>query len=180
LILCFGAFIVLVLASASKLIDEVKDMIQEFDGGENIIVEELFNNPKSIKEPVIVGDLEWVVTSAKDLGSSLKNNYLDGDDCVSDNGKFIEVEVKVKNHGKTQKNITNLDIYDSEKNAFSTSFDVFECVASDYFLGGNINPGLEKKLKLVYEVPTTSSDFRLKVEDFDFLSTKHQYISLGF
>ncbi len=176
-IIIFVIITVVGIAGLGKVIEDVDKQQQERETAE----EDAFNNPSSIGESVIVGDIEWFVVGARDLGNTLKSTYGDwGEDCVAKSGTFIEVDLKVKNNGTGMVSLTDLYLYDSEKREFVTSSDVFSCVEGNLFILDNINPGIELSYIAVYEVPEESEGFRLKVGNLDFLKSGHEYISLGF
>lgn len=177
LIVCFIFASMAGLAGVSQVATNI-DNQQKADADKE---QQDFNNPKKLNEPVIVKDVQWTITEAKDLGATLKSNYSSyGDDCKANSGKFIQVTVKIKNNSKDMASVTDLDLYDSEKNEYKTSSDVFSCVEGDLFILSNINPGIEKTFIGVYEVPATASGFRVKVGDLNLFSNEYTYVSLGF
>lgn len=175
-IICFLVASALGLAGLSKVSTEITNNVQQSETDEK----NAFENPSKLGEAVTVDDVQWTLVSAKDIGSSLKSTYSYGDDCVSASGKFVRVEVKAKNNSAEKISVYNLYLYDSAKSEYSTSTDVSSCSSDDLFFLESINPGIEKTFVAIYEVPKTSSSFKLKVGDVNIFSLKHKYISLGF
>ncbi len=183
---CGGLFVVTIIivvilsiagvAGLSKVANEVNEDIAESEQEK----EEVFNNPSELGESVTVGDVEWVLTEAEDLGSTIKSESQYSDDCVAESGKFIKVTVKLTNNSSDMVSVSDLYLYDSEKREYVSSSDVSSCVEGDLFILDNINPGLSKTFTTVYEVPADSKDFRLKAGNLDMFSGEVKYISLGF
>lgn len=140
---------------------------------------ELFNNPEKINTNVDVEGINWRLTSAKNLGSSLKPKYSFDDNCKT-SGKFIKITFTVKNNRTEMESLSDLYLYDSKKNQYNTSTDANDCVENTIYILDNINPGIKKSYTAVYEVPKDAKGFRLEVTDLKLLGNAHKYISLGF
>lgn len=187
LIGCGGLFILMIIgfiglsalgiAGISKVAEEVNNQQQQ----EEKKNDDAFTNPAKLNEKVTVGEVEWTVTKAQDLGSKLKTKYPSFDkDCVANSGKFIKVYVSIKNNSKEMVSVTDLDLLDSQKREYKTSSEVSSCIEDELFILDNINPGIKKTFVGVYEVPKDASGFRLKVGDLNLFSSKESYIGLGF
>lgn len=163
-------------AGVAKVVNNVNDAQKAKEDAET----ESFNNPSAIGEAITVNNVQWTVTEAKNLGSTLKSNYgAYGDDCVADSGTFVKVTVKVKNNASDMVSVMDLNVYDSQKREFVTSSDVYSCVEDELFILDNINPGIEKTFVAVYEIPTGATGLKLKVGDLDLFTDGYKYVSLG-
>jgi len=169
---CAGAGLSGILGTASVVEEQQKEQANK--------EEQIWNNPKKLNEKITVGNIDWTVVEAQNLGSTLKSKYGQyGTDCNANSGKFVKVTVKVKNNDKEIRTLTNVDLFDSQKREFKISSDVFGCVDGDVWILENINPGIEKTYVAVYEVPSDAKNLRLKVGDMDLLSDEYEYIELG-
>ena len=136
----------------------------------------------TIGQVVNVGDVEYTVNSlstATTLGSEYFNQTA--------NGVYLVVEVRVKNNGQKAMMIdTNLFslvdgeiVYDSDGTA-STYANTDESGTNLGFFLENLNPGLEKTGKVVFDVPQSiidSSTKQLKVTT-GFFGTESALINL--
>lgn len=175
-VICFIVISAMGLGAVSKVANDIDNQTKASEEKEKTA----FDNPEKISTPIIVKDVQWTVVEAKDLGSNLKSKYgAYGTDCNANSGKFIQVKLKIKNNGKEIATLTNLDLYDSEKNEYKTSTDVYGCIEGDLYILDNINPGIEKTFVAIYEVPTTAQGLKVKVGDLSFFTNDHRYVSLG-
>jgi hypothetical protein len=135
-----------------------------------------------IGDVVTVGNAQWTLVAARDIGSTLKSSFgAYGKDCVANSGKFIQVDLKIKNLNKDVATVTNPDLIDSLDRSFVTSSDVYSCVDTSLFLLSSVNPGIEKSFSAIYEVPLDASGFKLEVGDFGLFNlTADKLITLGF
>ncbi|MCC7571574.1 DUF4352 domain-containing protein [Candidatus Micrarchaeota archaeon] len=164
------------IAGVAKVADNVDKAQKDREASE----QEAFDNPYQIGEEVVVNDVQWIVTEAQNLGSTLKSKYGSfGDNCVANSGTFVKVIVKIKNNSSQMVSVSNLYLYDSQKREFITSSNVFGCIEDDLFILDNINPGIEKTFVAVYEIPDGAESLRLKVGNLDLFTEGHKYVSLG-
>jgi hypothetical protein len=175
-VICVVVMSALGVAGINSVATQVNNSVTEAANKENTA----FNTPHKIGDVVTVKDVQWTITEAKDLGSTLKSTYGSyGTDCKANSGKFVQITVKIKNNGKDMASVMNLNLYDSEKHEYVSSSEVFSCVTGDLYILSNVNPGIEKTFKAIYEVPTTATGLRVKVGDLDLFTDDHQYVSLG-
>ena len=175
-VVCVVVMSALGVAGINNVATQVNNSVTEAANKENTA----FNAPHKIGEAVTVKDVQWTITEAKDLGSTLKSTYGSyGTDCKANSGKFVQITVKIKNNGTDMASVMNLNLYDSDKHEYVSSSDVYGCVTGDLFILSNINPGIEKTFIAVYEVPTTATGLRVKVGDLNLFTDDHQYVSLG-
>lgn len=140
----------------------------------------LFDNPEELGEKFTVNDIEWTLLEAKDMGSRVNSEKLLNYDCVSKEGKFIFIKIKVKNNQKDSVSIPDFILLDSDKKEYKSSNDPLGCVEVNIILSESIKPGVEKTFVGLYEVPSSSKDFRLKVGELNLFSSNFRFISLGF
>jgi len=138
-----------------------------------------------INQDVTVGNAaKWKVLTARDRGSVLKaseSRYgMFGKDKVTV-GKFIEVTFVIENiGGKTENWVDTPTLIDSKNREFETAEAYWEYVPEGLdFLGVTLQPNIPKQAIVIYEVPTDSSELRLKVSDFNLLFPKTALIDLG-
>lgn len=179
-VLAIGAGVVLGgagLFGATKVVNEVSKEIDKQEDRDT----EAFANPKSLGVPVIVNDVQWTVTGAENLGSTIKSKYPTiVDDCVANSGNYVKVAFKIKNNSNDMVTVTDVYLYDSTKREYVTSSDVSSCVDDELFILDNINPGIENSFVAIYEVPADASGLRVKVGDLDLFTEDHEYVALGF
>ena len=180
------AIILVVIISAaslfgvSKVVESVASEAQKTEEANNTN----FANPKAIKTPVRVSNIEWTLTSATVLGPTIKADNEYSNDCVASQGStFIHITFTAKNQGDKMASTIVLNIYDDLKREFISYTGVYLCQNSNanyVYTMENINPGLEKEYDAYFEVPSDAKGFRVKVGDLDIFANKYDYISLGF
>ena len=110
------------------------------------------------------------ITEIKDRGNTLK-----ADEMVSPlidsttakdkttTGKFVEIKFAIKNSGKDTSRLGSATLIDSQNRTFNSYGPNLE-----YWLpknnSGAILPGFEKELSRIFETPTDSQDFKLKLK----------------
>jgi hypothetical protein len=157
-----------------------QEQTEETNDNKEDAVEGSFGKPFGMDQRITVGEVEWVITKAENLGSTLKSKYGSyGDDCVANSGSFIRIDFKVKNISKDMITLTDLYLYDSSEREFTSSSEVYSCVEDELFLLDNINPGIEKTFTVVYEVPEDAEDLKIKVEDLKLFGDGEAYVDLG-
>lgn len=142
-----------------------------------------WSNPMSVGEAVLVGDIVWTVTKAEDLGNRLPSQYPTlKPDCILDTGRFVKVYFKIQNVGFKDRQFDAIELYDSNKKylAFSGTARYSSCEIPGEEPGIEIlNPGVGKSYATVFEVATTSTGLRIKVNDLDPGGLEVHYILLG-
>jgi RNA polymerase subunit RPABC4/transcription elongation factor Spt4 len=135
----------------------------------------------SIGEVVTVGDIDWEVLSATNIGTTISSENMFIDDCVTNSGEFIDVVVKVTNNRNEMYTITGVRIEDNQGRKFTESSDVYMCVDDSVILLENINPGISKTFRGIFEVPADAEGLVLVVDSTGsvFSGETNKYISLG-
>lgn len=135
----------------------------------------------SIGEVVTVGNIDWEVISAKNLGNTIPSGNSFIDDCVTNSGEFIEVVVKVTNNRDEMYTITGVRMEDNRGREFVEADNVYMCVDDSVFVLENINPGISKTFTGIFEVPTDAEGLLLVVDSTGgvFSGESEKYISLG-
>lgn len=140
------------------------------------------NNPYSKGSVVTVGDIEWNIISAENIGSKIVSGNMFIDDCVADSGSFVKLVISVKNNRSDMFTLTNLYIYDNQDRQFIPSDNVYMCVEDTLFILDNINPGIQKTYIAIYEIPEDAANLKLELNSTEslFSGETNKYISLGF
>lgn len=138
--------------------------------------------PYNKDEVITVGDVEWKIVSAENIGSVIKSGNQFIEDCKTDSGSYVKLIVSVKNNRKEMFSIMNLNIFDDQDRKYITSSDVSMCVKDTLFILDNINPGIEKSYTAIYEIPADAKNLKLELDSTGslFSGEKNKYISLGF
>jgi hypothetical protein len=140
-------------------------------------------NPWPVGTEVNNGEIIWLITSANDIGNTLKSTNMFYDDKKT-TGKFIKVEAYIKNisSGTIDTTFLTFKILDSTFREFSEFPESFA-----YIEGGDsleiieeINPGMEKKYIFIFEVPSDAKGFMFEASDLEYFLESKTYISLGF
>jgi hypothetical protein len=117
----------------------------------------------SIGEEVITNDLKWEVVKVKNRGNILKANEsrypILAEDKITE-GKFIEVELIIKNIGRQSHYFSPPKIYDEKEREFDGVVEASEWIREDKicFSWDKIKPGFSKNCILIYEVAKDSTN----------------------
>lgn len=113
-----------------------------------------------IGEPIKVGDVVFIVhgmSNAKNVGGEFGKNA---------QGEFLIVDVSVKNEGKkaitTDASFFKLKSGDVEYEADSEAA-IYANSDNNFFLQ-DVNPGIENKGKVVFDIPPGTKDLKLQVQ----------------
>lgn len=136
----------------------------------------------AVGEPVTVGEVRWIVTAPKVLGTTLPS--VDGfsqPKTAQGGGKFIQVTYKVENLGQKQKTTTGADIQDSQNRQFKAITDSFSYQPQNRQLNvlSNLNPNVAQEFDLIYEVPADASGFKARVGNLEAFGNKVELVNLG-
>lgn len=138
-----------------------------------------FDNPSKINEIVKTGEVEWKVTSAKYIGSTLKANSQYLDDCKSSaHSTFIKVTLTVENKDYKEVNLKAPIIVDSERKEYSRADSIYRCASSDTMSYESLNPNVNRSYTVYYEIPVSAKNLKLKVDDGEYDSYNVKYIDL--
>lgn len=147
---------------------------------EEKVEEGSMEKPYPKEQKVTVGEVDWQIVSAENIGSVISSGNPYIDDCKANSGSFIKLVVKVKNNRKDLFSITDLTLVDNQGRSFVTSSDVSMCVDDTIFLLDNINPGIEKTFTAIYEIPDGTTGLMLEIDSTgSLLGDANKYISLG-
>lgn len=136
-------------------------------------------NPHTSNLYVTVGDVQWKILDAEDLGNTLEpvEDYYDK---KTTSGKFIKVRFNVENKGSEMATLTSLKLFDDKDREFTSYSGTSGYIEDEeeLFLLDNINPGMDRTYTLIYEVPKNASNLMLEVTSLEFGADK-EYIDLG-
>jgi len=132
------------------------------------------------ENPLMVGDIEWRIVETRDLGNLIKS----GKEFIKDlqtTGKFVWLEVRVENKGKTLKTLVAPRLFDDQGRGYhsSTEADFYVPKEKNIVLLKNLNPNLPVNAVFIYEVPKDASKLTLLAGDLDLLPSKEGAIDLG-
>ncbi|MBI2102448.1 DUF4352 domain-containing protein [Candidatus Woesearchaeota archaeon] len=134
----------------------------------------------SIDDSIPTGDFTWKITGVSTtsaIGQELAGTFF-GEKA---DGIFVILDVEVENTAKTAKYLTDsyIKLVDSQNREFSPN-----SVAAVYLkpegsalLFGQLNPGITKKGKIVYDVPENVKTFDVKITSSAF-SSKMYYVKV--
>ncbi len=134
---------------------------------------------------VRVGNMQWKVLKAKNMGNVLKATDSNNTGLEKDQrsvGYFVYVEVEAENVGSEPLSIGHLDLYDGKSRKFIPSTDVNAWIPEDLqiFLLDYLNPNVPVHFAEIYQVPKDANRFKLMVSNADPFDTQYVPIDLGF
>jgi len=130
--------------------------------------------------PIRVGDIEWRVVSAKNLGKTLRSgNRFIGN--VDARGRFVAVELRVENKGKAPKTLIAPDLFDEKGRRFTNSLEAEMYAPRDKRLSllETLNPNVPFVCWLIYDVATDATGLTLLVGDLAILGDAEGAIDVG-
>jgi hypothetical protein len=136
----------------------------------------------AIDEPVIVGDVTWTVTSAKQ-SRQLTQQGVTKQFADNKQGNFVIVDFDFTNNGSDAITLDNesLALVDSGGSESKPSSDDFLYVPENrrIFLE-RINPGVTRQGEAIFEVAPGASGFQLQAGDAQMFTDENGYVDLGF
>ena len=145
-----------------------------------------FNNSKNINTKVLIGNIQWTVLESSVPAKEAYVN-INADYCIPQSGnKFIKIKYKIDNLDRSLLTIPKftVSIFDSEKNEYTYSQKTFTCILKITNSVNKLTPdflkrGESKTYELLFEVPESKKDFKMKVGDLSVTSSDYEYIKLG-
>ena len=113
-------------------------------------------------DEILAGDFKWKiikVSTAEEIGGSFLNEKADG--------IFVIIDVEVENIANSAEYLSNSDIIlvDNQGREFSpSSVAIYLKPAGSALIFEQINPGIIKKGKIVYDVPDGINNFNVKIK----------------
>jgi hypothetical protein len=159
IVFCSIAFVILSAYGISSYSKEVSSQVSTQKSAE----QKSFSSPQAMNTIVTTGDIEWTAVQAKNLGSSIPSKYSYGSDCKSASGNFISVKVKVKNVGSEGITVYAPKMYDADQNSYDPATNLYNCQTDSLIYTEKINPGIEKTLDVIFEMPKTVTEYKLAV-----------------
>lgn len=150
------------------------------DEGNNAPVQKQEEKVYQLGEEIQAGDFTWKImgaSTAKEIGQDLAGTFLG----ETADGIFVIVDVEVSNTANSAKYLTNsyVKLIDEQGREFSP-----DTVAAFYLkpegsalIFEQINPGITKKGKMVYDVPEGTNNFNVKITSSQ-LNTKVYNVKL--
>lgn len=137
-----------------------------------------------VGEDVMVGDVRWKVTKARDRGNILRASESRFKTIAKDKktaGKFIEVAVEIENRGSDLRTFTTHKLVDDKGREYVAATDVSEWIPEDksVFLLTNLNPNIPQQFIVIYEVAVDATGLKLKAGDLKIFGAKEALIYLG-
>ena len=135
----------------------------------------------SIGQPLSVGDVRWVVTSARPRDQLSQKDF--GQFGETKQGNFVVVNFEFTNNSNESLTLDSISmtLIDKRGREFETDPDTFGYVPSDLdpFLE-QVNPGVTKKGRVIFTVAPDASKFKLKLGDAAFFGDAEGVVRLGF
>ncbi len=130
----------------------------------------------SIGDSIPVGDLTWKITgvsTTSEIGQDLAGTFM-GEKA---DGLFVVLDVEVENTANTAQYLTDsyIKLVDSQNREFSPNSvaAVYLQPAGSALIFEQLNPGITKKGKIVYEVPADIKTFDVKITSGLFSESKY-------
>ncbi len=139
--------------------------------------------PKAVPigQPLNVGDVRWVVTSARQRDRLEQKDF--GQFGNTKQGNFVVVNFEFTNNSNEALTLDSISmtLLDKRGREFETDPDTFGYVPSDLdpFLE-QVNPGVSKKGRVIFTVAPDASKFKLRLGDAAFFGDEEGFVKLGF
>lgn len=134
-----------------------------------------------IGEPLAVGDVRWVVTSARPRDQLKQQDF--GEFGETKQGSFVVVNFEFTNNSSESLTLDALSIalLDSQSRESNPDTDTFGYVPQelDPFLT-QVNPGVTKPGRVIFTVAPGASGYKLKLGDATFFGGEEGLVKLGF
>jgi hypothetical protein len=166
------------LLGAAKVVNDIQE--QNEQATQN--ADKKFNEPKALNTTVTMGSIAWTVTKAENLGTTIKAVDQYSVNCTAKLGtSFVHMTVKIKNNGKEEVGTFGLTLLDKDKKEYYTYFETYTCMGStaNIYSVENIGAGVEKTYDAYFEIPSSTKDLRLQINDLQLGTTELDYLSLG-
>jgi hypothetical protein len=131
---------------------------------------------KNIGDTFVLGDIQYKILSAKNLGNDLSkyNNFGDGVIGMgTTQGNFIEIKIHAENIGKDEVGVNKISVVDSDDRKFDFSVNPSAMLSiSGYEMYGmypdyeGVKPGLSEDFVALFEVSKQSSGLKLDFPDY--------------
>lgn len=135
----------------------------------------------AVGEPAIAGDITWTVTSAERVGELVREGPTPKL-TKTEQGSFVTVDLDFANNGSDPATLVNnsLTLIDSEGRESNPKSDASTYIPEDRrILLENVNPGLTRQGRVIFEVPPDASGFQLEAGDTKPFG-EEAYVDLGF
>lgn len=135
----------------------------------------------AIGQPVTAGDIEWMVTDARQTDQLSQESF--GQFGDTKQGNFIVVDVLFTNNGNEPSTLSpqSLNLLDSSDRESRPDTDSFDYIPNErnIFLE-QVNPGVTREGTVIFTVAPDASSFRLRVGDANLFSNQEAFVDLGF
>lgn len=135
----------------------------------------------AIGEPLAVGDVAWVVTSARQRDQLQQREF--GEFGETKQGNFVVVNFEFTNNSNEPITLDTLSItlVDDQGRESNPDTDTFGYVPQelDPFLT-QVNPGVTQPGRVIFTVAPDASGFRLRLGDAAFFGDEEGFVRLGF
>jgi hypothetical protein len=134
-----------------------------------------------IGQPLNVGDVRWIVTSARQRDRLEQKDF--GQFGDTKQGNFVVVNFEFTNNSNEPVTLDSisLTLIDKRGRESNPDPDTFGYVPSDLdpFLE-QVNPGVTKKGRVIFTVAPNASKFKLRLGDAAFFGDEEGFVRLGF
>jgi hypothetical protein len=132
------------------------------------------------ENPLSVGDIEWRIVDVKSLGNTIKsdNQFIEE---LKTPGRFVWLEIRVENKGKSLKTIVSPPLFDDQGRAFESSSEAHFHIPKDknFLILKNLNPNVPLNAVFIYEIPADATSLTLLAGDLDLIGSSEGAIDLG-
>ena len=131
-----------------------------------------------IGDPVNVGDFNWQVQEARDLGNILKSENMFIEDKKT-SGRFIIVRVAVNNQSDSAQYVPDFSLIDSDGLKYESSSDTIWFVDDEEFcLLEQLNPRIGKLCTAIFEVPSSAANLHARFVNNSIFTTREAVVYL--
>jgi hypothetical protein len=145
---------------------------EEEESSEELLVKSTY--PESVDLDGVI----WTIDNVEDIGDTIKYvveydgyggdaDYSDYD-CVSESGKYIVLDITVKNDSSSPVSIYEQSLYSIDGDEYWATTDTYYCLENEMSYYEDINPGMSFSFEVAYEVPTEDNQFKYIIKDPDY------------
>jgi hypothetical protein len=149
-----------------------------------------FALPVNKGEVLSIGNWEWTLIDAKDVGKTLIGKGGESGQCLAGDGyKFTQVRLHVKNDEKSSGPLNGIELFDGNKVSYKAYTPADSCIENgiptdEIYRDDNairLKSGLQKTYTAYYKVSDRAGNFKVKVMEYSDIPVQDfAYIFLGF
>jgi len=130
-------------------------------------------------ELIVLGDAEWALLGAEDLGQTLpETGYYEQ---LDTDGRFVAVTFELRNLADESVYFDSVNLVDSDDRYYEMPYGAQDYVADPQLQCTieQINPGLKKRCQVIYEVPAEATGLQIEFTDLEDRNPDTKRVGLG-